>query len=280
MMTMNDLASGSAPPLPAPDTDARGWALFLDVDGTLLELASHPDAVVVPPALRDLLPRLQSALGGALALVSGRRLADLDRIFAPLTFDAAGAHGAEWRRAGDVSRRPTDAAAIAVIADRLRQVARDWPGSMVEEKGFSVAFHYRNAELAEADARRLVQGVVPPGETSYRLMAGKKVVEIVAHAVGKGEAICHLLSRPPFAGRRPVFAGDDVTDEDGFRAVNALDGYTIHVGEGMETAARWRVPDVGTLRSWLAGPVLSGLTRRSATPTPQSGGQQRGNTAR
>lgn len=266
---MVDTTNPAIDPLPTPGADGPSWALFLDVDGTLLELASHPDAVVVPPELSVLLPRLQTDLDGALALVSGRRLADLDRIFAGLAFDAAGAHGAEWRLANETNRLVRDAQTITRMADGLRTLAGTIPGSLVEEKGFSVAFHFRNADLDDADARRLVQGVLPPGQSAYRLMNGKKVVEIVACAVGKGEAIRSFLSHPPYAGRRPVFAGDDVTDEDGFQVVNRLGGYTIHVGEGKETAARWCVPNVGALRTWLAGPLLSALGDRDRPFPPR-----------
>ncbi len=254
-----------ANPLPKPDPADPPWALFLDVDGTLLELADHPDAVVVPPELHDLLPRLQSELDGALALVSGRSLAALDQIFGGLAVDAAGAHGAEWRLAGKSDRLTSDAAAIAAMADDLRSRASNIPGTLIEEKGFSVAFHYRNTTLDEDAARALVTPVLPPGDSNYRLMAGKKVFEIVACHVGKGGAIRHFLSLPPYHGRLPVFAGDDVTDEDGFLAIDELGGHTIHVGEGTRTAARWRVPSVSALRVWLAGPVLSALESEAST---------------
>ncbi len=224
-------------------------AYFFDVDGTLLELRRRPEEVVADEHLRGLLTRLQGAAGGAVALVSGRSIADLDRIFAPLTLPAAGLHGADIRFP-DGSRR----AARADLMDEVRPAvaaftaARD--GIWLEDKGATLAIHFRERpELAGevlAFLSQFQQG------RDLAVQEGKMVVELKSAAHDKGTAIKTLLTQPPFAGRRPIFVGDDLTDEHGFAEVQRSGGIAIRVGvPDVPTEARLHMPDPAYLRERL-----------------------------
>lgn len=238
------------PPPPADD-----WALFLDVDGCLLEIADTPDAVVVPPGLRETLEGLQRRLDGAFALVSGRTIAALDKLFAPSRFNAVGMHGVERRHPAlgeAVVEAPPVLADIRTAAQRLASV---YEGALVEDKGAALALHWRRAPDAGpallAFAAHALERL--PG---YRLQQGRQVVELYpGHPEGadvdKGAAIAALLEAAPFRGRLPVFAGDDLTDEHGFDVVNAHDGLSILVGDRRPSAARWRLRDPAAVRAWL-----------------------------
>jgi trehalose 6-phosphate phosphatase len=232
---------------------SRDWALFLDVDGTLLDIAPHPAAVRVDAGLRQLLGRLCSASGGALALVSGRSVADVEALFAPLELCVAGQHGAERRDfAGRLHRQVRQPAGLRVAAERLGRFAADRPGLVIENKGLNIAVHYRNApgyerELADELARVLAE----LGE-DFELQAGKMVFEVKPAGQSKGAAIAQFMREAPFKGRLPVFVGDDLTDESGFATTNKLGGHSIKVGAG-DSAASWRLPDPEGVRSWLRG---------------------------
>lgn len=244
---------GMAPPLPG---DGDRWALFLDVDGTLVEIATTPHAVRVAPSLLPLLERLRSLCDGALALVSGRRLADLDALFAPLHLPAAGLHGAERRRAdGGLAPVPLDAGLLDGVRPALLGFTAARPGLFLEDKGGSLAIHYRKAPQYGAALRRLARGLAA-AEPRLRLIEGRKVVELQPRGCDKGLAIAAFQDEPPFRGRRPVFAGDDTTDEDGFLAVNRLGGVSIKVRQNETrvrppSAARFRVDSGAALRDWL-----------------------------
>jgi trehalose 6-phosphate phosphatase len=242
-----------------PPPRHRDCALFIDVDGTLLEIAPQPEMVEVPPHLPMLLARLGQERGGALALISGRRLAELDRLFAPWQGAAAGLHGAERRRADGerVSRGagPADLAAAAEL-DRLRpaliELARRWPGVRIEDKGATVAVHYRQAPECGDELRQSIDGLMRQSADRLRLIAGKMVLELQPRHHGKGGAIAAFMSEAAFRGRRPVFLGDDTTDEDGFAEVNRRGGVSIRVGEaGAATAASYRLPTVASALDWL-----------------------------
>ncbi|MHB1206902.1 MAG: trehalose-phosphatase, partial [Rhodospirillaceae bacterium] len=224
---------------------------FLDVDGTLLDIAPRPDLVTVPAELPAILQRLDEALGGALALVSGRSLAALDALLGWGGRDAAGCHGAELRLAGQTAAHAEDEALAARIAAAVADTVDMVPGALLEVKGYSVAFHYRNADLGPARAHDMVKAAIADLRPAVRTIAGKGVVEIVPAHAGKDDAIARILARPPYAGRLPVFAGDDVTDEEGFAFVNTRGGISVSVG-GERSQARFRVADPPAMRRWLA----------------------------
>lgn len=226
-------------------------ALFLDVDGTLLPIVARPQDVRVDSALRALLKRLRDALGGALALVSGRSIAEIDQLFEPLVLPLAGQHGYERRDAAlgvhrsEVFGHPLDEA-VATLTDFSRRHA----GLLVEQKGASVALHYRLApELADA-ARTQVEALAERLAPDYTLMAGKMVFELKPAHTDKGGAIRAFMREAPFAGRVPVFLGDDVTDEYGFAAIEEFGGESIKIGPGV-TRARWRLNGAADVRGWL-----------------------------
>ena len=187
------------------------WALFLDVDGTLLEIAATPADVQVPQRLLEVLASLSARLGGALALVSGRPIADVDGLFAPLHLPVAGAHGAERRTASGKVQRRDDSVALAPAKRLLAAWAEARPGVLLEDKGSALALHYRLAPELEACARRAAAAALAETGPGFQLQDGKKVLEIRATSVSKGRAIEAFMSEPPFSGRLPVFLGDDVT---------------------------------------------------------------------
>lgn len=245
--------------LPAPRAD---WALFLDIDGTLIEIAPTPAAVTVHPRTVPLLQRLVAATGGALAVVSGRPLHEIDQLLAPLELPAAGLHGLEQRDArGVVSCVEPDHAALLRIANAFRELAAGAPGALVEDKGASLALHYRAAPGLEAEALRRAEALVADLGGHFHLQRGKKVIEIKPVDSHKGDVVDAFMVMAPFAGRRPVFIGDDVTDEDGFDAVNRMGGESIRVGAATKTKAKWRVASVATLRDWLSG-LPAAMVRR------------------
>lgn len=233
-----------------PSADQAGWALFLDIDGTLLDLAATPEDVVIPEGLPQMLDSLARALGGAFALVSGRSLDSIDRLF-PGPWDAVGCHGAEWRLGGQRFTPPPpwpDGLIAGIEAARRRL-----PGVMLERKSQSLALHFRAAPEQEAAVRTLAEAAIATDTQGLDLLEGKSVMEIVPAGYSKGQAIERFMRLPPYAGRRPVFAGDDVTDESGFTAVNAMGGLSIHVGDSPMTRALFRFPDTEAMRHWLNG---------------------------
>lgn len=227
------------------------WALFLDVDGSLLDIAHRPDAVHVAPDLCDILARLGTALDGALALISGRSIADLDRLFSPMVLPMAGQHGLERRDAdGRRSQPPAHPVGFAAAEAALAEFVTAHPGTRLERKSHALALHFREAPKVAHAARAAAAAAAALTHPPLTVTTGKMVVELRVGGADKGAAIRALLDTPPFRGRRPVFVGDDVTDEDGFAAVNALNGESILVGE-RPTQARWRISSAGALRMWL-----------------------------
>lgn len=236
----------------APElTPNSNWALFLDVDGTLLHLADTPEAVGVSEHLRGVIEALRPLLGGAIALISGRQLDDLDRLFAPLILPAAGLHGLEHRSNGTETRVLGDPATLDRWRRPLGDFASAHDGVLLEDKGRALALHYRRAPALAADCRHLVAQLMARFGEGLRVIDGKMVLEIKPRLADKGEAVRSFLAEPPFTGRIPVFVGDDVTDEDAFLAVNALGGYSIRVGDGPKSAARYRLVDVDAVIGWL-----------------------------
>ncbi len=238
--------------------DPDRTAIFLDVDGTLLDIVNDPASVVADAKLIAVLRSIESWLSGALALVSGRTLGEIDRIFAPARFTAAGAHGAETRLpTGDLDvseAEPFPQSAAAALDD----FACHRPGLLVEIKEAGAALHYRRAPEREREVRDFVDALLLHLGGGYRLIDGKMVLEIAPRQHDKGEAIVRLMSDPVFAGRQPVFLGDDVTDEDGFVAVNGLDGISVRVGDASDSAALHSLPDTRSVRDWLESVIDEG----------------------
>lgn len=246
-----------------PPPGSAGWAFFLDVDGTLVEIADDPDAVVVSPRARTVLAALGEALDGAVALVSGRPVARLDALFAPLRLAAAGNHGLERRSAGGKLVRPSEQrAALDRVRAPFHRFAADHPGVIVEDKGLSVALHFRRTPEAEGEACRLAERLVAEINAGFRVQPGKKMVEIRPEGGDKGSVVTAFMAEPPFAGRTPVFVGDDVTDEDGFAAANAMGGFSVRVGDDAPTVARFRVATVAALLDWLERLAAASAQRR------------------
>lgn len=224
------------------------WALFLDVDGTLLEIAETPQSVRVPENLKTLLSRATTHLHGAVALVSGRSLADIDRLFAPLRTCASGVHGCERRDArGSVMRATLDRHLLDAARADLTAFVASRPGLLLEDKGHSLAVHFRRMPDLSPDVFERMSRVHARLGTAFVLQAGKCVFELRPGAWSKGTAIAQFMREPPFRGRTPVFAGDDRADEQGFAIVNALGGVSIRVGSAAMTCAVHRVHDVSAV---------------------------------
>nr|WP_314445808.1 trehalose-phosphatase [uncultured Sphingomonas sp.] len=233
-------------PLPTPPlTLLRDAALFLDFDGTLVAIADRPDAIRVDPALLPLLERLQDRLEGRLTLISGRASADVRQWLDPLPVAVVGSHGLE--RGGAEVRRP---AALDNGLDNLRSLEVQHRGVIVEEKPTGAAIHFREAPAAEEACRAAADRVATA--TGMTVQAGKMVFEIKPADGDKGTAITALMKEPGNAGHRPVFIGDDLTDEHGFAAVSKLGGVGVLVGEERRTAATHRLEDVAHVHRWLS----------------------------
>ncbi|HEX2650361.1 MAG TPA: trehalose-phosphatase [Burkholderiales bacterium] len=251
----------SAPKLPPL---GEGWAYFLDIDGTLLDLAEHPRAVRVSVAL-PLLERLLTAAEGAVALISGRSVDDIERLFYPLVFPIAGQHGTERRTAeGLLLRHAPPLEHLGRAASELVRFTAAHTELVVENKGMALALHYRRApelrDLVEHEMRTLAASL---GD-AFELQEGKLVFELKPSGKNKGSAIAEFMREAPFAGRLPVFIGDDLTDEHGFEVVNELGGHSVKVGPG-PSRARWRLADSSAVREWLAACIgRARVTRRTA----------------
>ena len=230
-----------------------GWALFLDVDGTLLELAETPQGVHVSASLKQLLDDVRQRLDGALALVSGRSLANLDQLFSPLRLIASGVHGCERRAADGIVLRPEiDAAMIARVRSDLAEFARGHEGLLLEDKHYALALHYRRAPHLEEEVYRVMEQMRVYLGPTFALQAGKSVVELRPSGWTKGTSIESFMKEAPFAGRTPVFLGDDVTDEDAFAVVNAMNGISVKVGPAkVATLAHHRLGGVSDVLRWL-----------------------------
>ncbi|HZH09122.1 MAG TPA: trehalose-phosphatase [Microvirga sp.] len=230
----------------------QAYALFLDFDGTLVEIVERPDAVVVEPEVPEILARLQDRLGGALAIVSGRPVSFLDRHFLPHRFDMAGLHGLEQRIAGELHLcDPEEHPQLRRLIGRLHEAVADKQGVLIEDKGCSVAIHWRLAPQEKEFALSVAHAAVEALGSEYRLQHGKAVAEILPSAAGKGKVIERFLHAGPYRGRRPIFVGDDLTDENGFKTVNARNGLSVRIGAG-ETIAKVRLGTPADLRHCLS----------------------------
>ena len=212
----------------------KSWALLLDIDGTLLDIAPTPEAVLVPPNLVTLLETISMGLDGAIALVSGRAIANIDRLFAPLQLPASGQNGAELRLApGGEVVKPWAIPVDNRIRGALEGLPREFPGVRIEDKKDSIAVHYREIPAAAKPLGHRLMGIIAD-IGGLTLMPGKAVWEVKGAGYDKGTAVVELMRSPLFRGRRPAFLGDDVADEDGFRAAEALGGLGLRVGPGIE----------------------------------------------
>jgi trehalose 6-phosphate phosphatase len=228
-----------------------GFAYFLDIDGTLVDFADSPAAVKIGSTLPALVDALYESSGGAVALITGRSIADADRLFARRRLPIAGQHGHERRSAGgEVTRHEVSAkaldparAALTLIVARHRQL-------LLEDKGLTLALHYRRAPSLASLAHRAMHAVQGSLGDQYCVHRGKYVVELAPAGKDKGRAIRAFMREVPFRGKPPVFIGDDVTDEHGFAMVNQLGGESIKVGPG-PTVAKWRLPSVPAVLAWL-----------------------------
>jgi trehalose 6-phosphate phosphatase len=242
----------------APDNlDPDTIALFLDVDGTLLGIRDNPADVSADDALIAVLGRCFDRLGKAMALISGRSVAEVDRIFAPAVFPVAGAHGTEIRELNGKLLTAVDQSLPDDALAALEAFVARHDGLLLERKRNGVSLHYRKAPSLQAECRQLVDDLLADLGDAFRLIAGKMVFEIAPRAHDKGAAIRAFLEKPPFTGREPVFIGDDVTDEDGFRVVNEIGGLSIRVGDITDSEARFRLADVDDVQSWLRDTILA-----------------------
>ena len=232
-----------------PPTPQRNWALFLDIDGTLLDIAPTPDAVQVPATLIGKLERAGPWLGGALAVVSGRPFSQIDKLFAPLKLPGGAGHGAALRLPdGTVKTADEELAVPKAWLATLRDTVSMWPGVTIEEKPHGATVHYRAAPERKEDVHQLVTTLCAQDLESYEALPGRMTFEIRHRTLTKAVIVEKLMTYPPFKGRVPVFVGDDVTDEDGFRAVKKLGGIALNVAgvfAGQPSAVRAWLKDFG-----------------------------------
>jgi trehalose 6-phosphate phosphatase len=227
------------------------WAFFLDVDGTLLELASHPDAVVLKPQLTETLDLLRMSINGAIAFISGRSIIDVDNLFKPLRLPIAGQHGLERRDyQNEIHYHKSPNGEMKNARQVLSSFADDNQGILIEDKGISLAVHYRQAPELKNKLDVLLKKLIDRLGDDFHLQQGKMIYEIKPGGKNKGIAIEEYMQESPFRGRIPVFIGDDVTDEDGFRSINKMHGHSIKVGCG-NSEAHWRLPDSDSVLEWL-----------------------------
>jgi len=234
-----------------PPAACAECAFFLDVDGTLLEIAATPSDVSVDIALLELIGQLFRISGGALALISGRSISDLEKLLGTLRLPLAGQHGLERRdSAGRLWIHAAPPGAKCAIKEALAPVLTRHPGLLLEDKGLTLALHYRQAPHLAAYSHRLMERLMHEAGGELELQKGKRVIEIKPAGIGKGTAVAEYLSESPFRGRYPVFIGDDQNDENGFAEVNRMNGISIKVGPG-KSCARYRLPHVAAVRHWL-----------------------------
>lgn len=238
-------------PTPPPELVDTGSALFLDADGTLLAFADDPEGVVVPEGLVATLDTVRAALGGALALVSGRPIDGLDRLFGRPAWAAAGQHGLERRTAtGTLITMPVDQNALAALRDTVHAAARGLSGLRVEDKSWSVALHWREHPELGADVARLAPEIAE-AFPDFELQPGNHVCEFKPRGMDKGVAVAKFLDEPPFRGRTPIYLGDDLTDEHAFVVVNALGGISVRIGTRTPSHAAFTLSSPRDVHAWL-----------------------------
>jgi trehalose 6-phosphate phosphatase len=233
-------------------SDLRQCAILLDIDGTILDIAPSPPQVWVPVGLRQTLSRLADLTGGAVALVSGRSINDIDLIFSPLQLPTIGVHGAEMRTSADGDVRSRVAPLSKALKRKLATVAELGPGILVEDKGYSLALHYRLApEKGPAVLAAIAKICSGLPEESVEILPGKLVVDIKPARINKGDAVCALMQHAPFAGRRPIFIGDDTTDLAVFDIIPKFAGQAYSVG-GITADVDGHFDTPEAVRDWLS----------------------------
>jgi trehalose 6-phosphate phosphatase len=241
-----DVSTGPARPV-LPQVP---WCLFLDIDGTLLDMAPTPDAVIVDPALLDLLRRLERACDGAIALITGRPISAVDALFAPLQLPVAGVHGFERRNAQHHYFRPAFVGTgLGFLRSEMTALAESLPGVLLEDKGCALALHYRQVPNLEETLRLRLARLVSASQPAFELLDGDHVLEIKPVEHDKSTAIEAFMQEDPFTGRMPIFIGDDTTDLDGFAAVRRFNGLAIAVGSRIPGERRLAGPR--DVRAWL-----------------------------
>ncbi len=235
--------------LPPPPVHLQRPALFLDMDGVLAPLAATPDAVVPDARRTAVLRRLEMRLDGRVAIISGRTLAEIDRIAESASTSASGVHGLQRRRADGSLDHAAAAPAVREAVAAFARFAEGRPGTIVEDKAVSAGLHYRGAPAEAAAAEALARSLA--AETGLTLQPGNLVVELKTPGTDKGTALRAFMSEPPFTGAVPVMLGDDLTDEDGFSAAAELGGFGVLVGPPRDTAARFGLADVDAVLAWL-----------------------------
>jgi len=244
-----DVMDIAAPPLVS---DLRQCAILLDIDGTILDIAPSPPQVWVPTGLRRTLSRLADLTGGALALVSGRSINDIDLIFSPLQLPAIGVHGAEMRTSADSDVQTRVAPLSKALKRKLATIAELGPGILVEDKGYSLALHYRLApEKGPTVLAAIVKICAGVPEEAVEILPGKLVVDVKPAGINKGDAVCALMQHAPFAGRRPIFIGDDTTDLPVFGIIPKFAGQAYSVGGiAADVDGHFATPEA--VRDWLS----------------------------
>lgn len=236
------------PPLQKSDR----LAIFLDFDGTLVNIAERPDLVQITPELLETLQRVSDRIDGALALVTGRTIADLDNLLAPLQLPTAGVHGLEYRGNSGIIYADSPITLPECVKNRLSALVAADPDLILEDKGTSLAVHYRQSPGKEHFIRNEFEAIFADLGPDFVVQNGKMVLEIRPADATKGTAIRKFMSEPPFAGRRAVFIGDDITDEDAFGVVNEMQGYSVRVGDTYRNSvACYTLPDVAAVHDWL-----------------------------
>ncbi len=253
---------------------AHTSALFLDIDGTLLDIASAPKRVVVPPSFVTLLGAVHDAFGGALAIVTGRNIATADELLAPLRLPASGVHGCELRiGAGEIVTLPAPDVCTALMP-QLRELGRSLPGVLIEPKGLGVAIHYRLQPLLAAEIKARLLDLVKALPFAAQLIAGRLVYEILPAGPSKATGVEALLKNQPFSGRQPVMIGDDRGDIPAFDFVTKKGGIALKVGGEHFSAEEAHFNDPGSVRSWLETfvPRSADISANSGTcPNPNAG---------
>lgn len=248
------MKSEEAPALPgpaAPPAPRADWAYFVDLDGTLLDIAPSPDEVRLDEEVRTLLAELSDFAGGAVALISGRSISDISSLISEPCLPVAGQHGLERRDAsGRITTHQGESNGLALATGALEREVKKYSGLLLEQKGLSLALHYRAAPELGGHVHTVMRRLCSELGPEYVLQEGKRVVELKPAGKDKGVAVQEFMREPPFLGRTPVFLGDDATDEYAFAVVNDANGISIKVGPG-KTGARFRLKNVRAVRRWL-----------------------------